>query len=46
MGIKIYPDLSADERIEFDSMINLRPRLGNKLVELMIQKYKTRLNQL
>ena len=29
-GINIYPGLPADERIEFDSMINLRPRLGNR----------------
>ncbi|MCL5071447.1 MAG: DUF5674 family protein [Actinobacteria bacterium] len=29
-GINIYPDLPADQRIEFDSMINLRPRLGNR----------------
>jgi len=24
-GINIYPELSKEERIEFDSMINLRP---------------------
>ncbi len=29
-GINIYPELSAKERIEFDSMINLRPRSGNR----------------
>jgi hypothetical protein len=29
-GINIYPDLQINERIEFDSMINLRPRLGNR----------------
>jgi hypothetical protein len=29
-GINIYPDLPNDKRIEFDSMINLRPRLGNR----------------
>lgn len=29
-GINIYPDLPVDQRIEFDSMINLRPRLGNR----------------
>jgi hypothetical protein len=28
-GINIYPDLPVGERIEFDSMINLRPRLKN-----------------
>jgi len=29
-GINIYPDLPVNDRIEFDSMINLRPRLGNR----------------
>lgn len=28
-GINIYPDLEIKERIEFDSMINLRPSQGN-----------------
>jgi hypothetical protein len=29
-GINIYPDLPADERIEYDSMINVRPAQGNR----------------
>ena len=29
-GINIYPDLPNGDRIEFDSMINLKPRQGNK----------------
>jgi hypothetical protein len=28
-GINIYPDLEENERVEFDSMINLRPSQGN-----------------
>lgn len=28
-GINIYPDLPETDRIEFDSMINLRPSFGN-----------------
>lgn len=28
-GINIYPNLAKDKRIEFDSMINLRPSDGN-----------------
>jgi hypothetical protein len=28
-GINIYPDLEGKERVEFDSMINLRPSQGN-----------------
>ncbi len=29
-GINIYPDLAESERIEFDSMINIRPSHGNR----------------
>jgi hypothetical protein len=29
-GINIYPDLPKDERVEFDSMINIRPARGNR----------------
>ena len=29
-GINIYPDLQGDDRIEFDSMINIRPAQGNR----------------
>ena len=28
-GINIYPDLEKEERVEFDSMINLRPSQNN-----------------
>jgi len=30
MGINIYPDNATDQRIEFDSMINIRPAQGNR----------------
>jgi len=29
-GINIYPELSGDDFVEFDSMINLRPSQGNR----------------
>lgn len=29
-GINLYPDLSLEEWLEFDSMINLRPSFGNR----------------
>ena len=29
-GINIYPSLTSDEMVEFDSMINVRPRDGNR----------------
>jgi hypothetical protein len=30
-GINIYPGLPSDERVEFDSIINLRPGDGNSI---------------
>ena len=29
-GINLYPDAAAAERVEFDSMINVRPAQGNR----------------
>ena len=29
-GINLYPELSGDEFVEFDSMINMRPSQGNR----------------
>jgi len=29
-GINLYPDVLGDDFIEFDSMINLKPSLGNR----------------
>lgn len=29
-GINIYPDMTGEDMIEFDSMINLRPSFGNR----------------
>ena len=29
-GINLYPDLRAEEFIEFDSLINIRPSEGNR----------------
>ena len=29
-GINIYPELSGKDRIEFDSLINIRPSQGNR----------------
>jgi len=33
-GINIYPDLGVDERIEFDSVINVRPSQSNNSREV------------
>lgn len=40
-GINIYPDMKSDQRVEFDSMINLRPSQGNNsrgVEDIEIQK--------
>lgn len=29
-GINIYPELSGSDRVEFDSMFNIRPARGNR----------------
>ncbi len=29
-GINLYPDVEGDDWLEFDSVINLRPALGNR----------------
>ncbi|MBI4371126.1 MAG: hypothetical protein HY552_02390 [Elusimicrobia bacterium] len=29
-GINFYPEKAAEERVEFDSMINVRPAQGNR----------------
>jgi len=29
-GINLYPDMKGEDFIEFDSMINIRPRQGNR----------------
>jgi hypothetical protein len=29
-GINLYPDLTGDDFVEYDSMINLRPSQGNR----------------
>ena len=33
-GINLYPDKSKDEMVEFDSIINLRPRQENRSREI------------
>ena len=33
-GFNIYPTKAKDERIEFTSLINIRPALGNKSMEV------------
>jgi len=42
-GVNIYPDLTGDEFIEFDSMINLRPSQGNNSRGVEDEKIKKRI---
>lgn len=39
-GANIYPDRAADERVEYTSMINIRPKLGNRATEIMLPEIK------
>lgn len=49
-GINLYPEISGDDFVEFDSMINLRPAQGNRgrgVDDLKIQeKIKSIVNRL
>jgi hypothetical protein len=49
-GINVYPDLPDGQRVEFDSMINVRPSQGNRsrsveapAIQRRIQEIVTRL---
>ncbi|MBM3713704.1 MAG: hypothetical protein FJW56_09795 [Actinobacteria bacterium] len=41
-GINIYPELPAEERIEFDSMINLKPSQNNRTRDIDDPKIKSK----
>ena len=45
-GINIYPDRTGDEFIEFDSMINLKPNLGNRSRDVEDPKIKDQIRQI
>lgn len=42
-GINIYPELSGDDFVEFDSMINLRPSQGNRSREVEDPKIREKI---
>src|SRR3989344_8143535 len=42
-GINLYPDLANEDFIEFDSMINVRPRLNNFSRGIESQELKTKI---
>ena len=45
-GINIYPKKPADEMIEFDSMINLRPSFGNRSRDVENPEVKEKIKQI
>lgn len=45
-GINLYPDLSNDDFIEFDSMINLRPTSGNNSRGVDDQKLREKITKI
>ncbi len=42
-GINIYPQLPHDQRVEFDSMINIRPSQGNRSRAVEDKNIQTRI---
>jgi len=45
-GINIYPELEGPDRIEFDSMINIRPSQGNRSCGVDDPKVRERIIQI
>jgi len=45
-GINIYPEISGDGMIEFDSMINLRPSFNNKSRSVDSEQTKIKITEI
>mgnify|MGYP007034199096 CR=1 FL=1 len=45
-GFNIYPAKAKDERIEFTSLINIRPALGNKSMEVKDPKIQSQMQSI
>jgi hypothetical protein len=45
-GINIYPEMPESERIEYDSMINLRPSQGNRTRGVDAQETREKIIQI
>ncbi|MFA6551791.1 MAG: DUF5674 family protein, partial [Patescibacteria group bacterium] len=45
-GANLYPDLPADEWIEYKSLINIRPRAGNRLMEIENEEIKEKIKKI
>jgi len=42
-GFNIYPDKNGNERLEFTSLINIRPRMNNKSMEIKDESLRQRI---
>lgn len=42
-GINLYPELSGEDFVEFDSMINVRPRLNNFSRDITDEKLRKKI---
>lgn len=45
-GINLYPDKSGGDVLEFDSMINLKPSLGNRTRSVENQEIQEKIRQI
>ena len=45
-GINLYPDKTGDDFIEFDSMVNIKPGLGNRTRGIDSQEIKDKIKKI
>ena len=45
-GFNVYPDERGDKALEYISLINIRPRQGNKKMELEDEKLRARIRSI
>lgn len=45
-GINLYLEKTGDEFVEFDSMINLKPNLGNRMRGIESEEIKARIREI
>lgn len=42
-GINIYPDKQGDEMIEYNSLINIRPKVGNRQTDIELPDIRAKI---
>lgn len=45
-GINIYPDRPNDKRIEFSALINIRPSIGNRSIEIQSPQIRKKIKKI